>query len=139
MSSIETIVVDVDGVIASKEHGGDYKKSKPLKHGIACVNKAYRDGYHIVLFTARYGDRENGNIHKQYSRGFIELSDWLEKYEVLYHELRMGKPAGVLYVDDKAVRIDGDHHAGWQQFHIQLHALKGKDRYGNTVEQPQLK
>ena len=67
--SSNTIIVDCDGVIADKEHGGDYHKAGPLKHGIQQVNKLYDMGYTIVLFTARYGDRENGNIHLQYGRG----------------------------------------------------------------------
>ncbi len=137
--SIKTIVFDVDGVIASKAEGGEYKQAKPLLHGIACVNKAYENGYHIILFTARYGHRENGNIHKQYNRGFIELSDWLYKHGCKYHELIMGKPAGVLYVDDKAVRINSDDHKGWKQFHAELFDLTGKDRYGNSISQPDFK
>ena len=32
--SSQTIIVDCDGVIADKEHGGDYAKAGPLKFGI---------------------------------------------------------------------------------------------------------
>ena len=138
-ASIKTIVFDVDGVIASKDHGGDYSRAKPLQHGIECVNSAYSRGYKVVLNTARYGDRENGCLARQYNRGFIQLSDWLEKYKVKYHELWMGKPAGILYVDDKAVRINSNDTMGWKDFWFYLADLEGRDQYGNKVEQPSLK
>ena len=94
--SSKTLIVDCDGVIADKEHSGDYSKAGPLKHGIEQVNKLYDMGYTITLFTARYSDRESGNIHKQYARGYTEWLNWLDKYGVKYHNAYMGKPAGVM-------------------------------------------
>ena len=69
--SLKRIVVDCDGVIAGKDNGGDYAKAPPLQHGINQVNKLYDMGYEIVLYTARYGDRENGNIHMH--RGILQI------------------------------------------------------------------
>ena len=56
--SSNTLSVDCDGVIADKNHGGDYSKAGPLHYGIEQVNKLYDEGYIIILYTARYGDRE---------------------------------------------------------------------------------
>ena len=75
--SSKTLIVDCDGVIADKNHGGNYAKAGPLQHGINQVNQMYDMGYIITLYTARYGDRESGNIHKQYERGYKE---WTDKY-----------------------------------------------------------
>ena len=36
--SIKKIIVDCDGVIAGKDHGGDYSQAPPLTHGIEQVN-----------------------------------------------------------------------------------------------------
>ena len=66
--SSNSIVVDCDGVIADKANGGEYEKAAPLPHGIEQVNRLYDMGYTIILFTALYGDREHGNIHRQYGR-----------------------------------------------------------------------
>jgi len=41
VDSLKTLVVDCDGVIADKNHGGDYSKAKPLQHGIDRVGKLY--------------------------------------------------------------------------------------------------
>ena len=134
MSSEQTLIVDCDGVIADKAHGGEYAKAGPLLHGIAQVNKLYDMGYKITLFTARYGDREKGNIHKQYERGYREWTDWLAKHGVKYHHAFMGKPAGVMYIDDKAARVENDSQEGWYQVWHEVHELEGKDIYGNKIK-----
>ena len=87
---LKRLIVDCDGVIAGKEHGGDYAKSSPLQYGIDQVNRLYELGYEIVLYTARYGDRENGNMHRQYERGYVEWLNWLEENGVKYHHAMMG-------------------------------------------------
>ena len=132
-SSTKTIIVDCDGVIADKNNGGDYAKAGPLQHGIDQVNKLYEMGYTITLYTARYGDREKGNIHRQYGRGYIEWVNWLEQYGVKYHNAYMGKPAGVMYIDDKAARVTADDADGWSQVWDEIENLKGRDQYGNIV------
>ena len=43
----------------------------------------------------------------------------------------MGKPAGAIYIDDKAARVTGDDHDGWSQVWYEVSDLAGKDRYGN--------
>ena len=129
--SEKTIIVDCDGVIASKDNGGEYSKAGPLQYGIDQVNKLYDMGYTITLFTARYGDRENGNLHRQYARGYVEWIEWLEQNGVKYHNAYMGKPAGVLYIDDKAARVTGDDDDGWSQVWSEVVDLQGRDQYGN--------
>ena len=128
---LKRLIVDCDGVIASKDNGGDYGNAPPLKHGIEQVNKLYDMGYEINLFTARYGEREKGNIHKQYERGYREWIDWLEEHGVKYHHAYMGKPAGMLYIDDKAARVEADDEDGWSQVWKEVNNLQGKDKYGN--------
>ena len=130
---LKKLIVDCDGVIAGKEHGGDYSKAPPLKHGIEQVNKLYDMGYTIVLYTARYGERRKGNIHEMYEAGYREWTDWLEENGVKYHHAYMGKPAGVIYIDDKAARVESDSDEGWTQVWKEIENLKGKDKYGNVV------
>ena len=132
---LKKIVVDCDGVIAGKEHGGDYSKAPPLKYGIEQVNKLYDMGYEIILFTARYGERRKGNINLMYEAGFREWTDWLEENGVKYHHAYMGKPAGVLYIDDKAARVNGNDQGGWADVWKEVKNLEGKDKYGNFTDE----
>ena len=129
----KTIIVDCDGVIADKSHGGQYHLAEPLTYGIEQVNKLYDMGFEVVLYTARYGDRECGNIHRQYERGYREWTDWLEKHGVKYTYAWMGKPAGAIYIDDKAARVRGDNETGWEEVWEEIDNLDGKDRYGNPL------
>lgn len=130
--SSKTLIVDCDGVIADKTGvNGEYSKATPLQYGIDQVNKLYEMGYDIVLYTARYGDRANGNIHLQYERGYKEWLEWLEKYGVKYTHAYMGKPAGILYIDDKAARVRGNSEEGWEGVWKEVADLKGRDKYGN--------
>ena len=132
---LKKLIVDCDGVIAGKEHGGDYSKAPPLQHGIAQVNKLYDMGYEIILFTARYGERRKGNLHQMYEAGYREWIDWLNEHGVKYHHAYMGKPAGVLYIDDKAARVNGDDEEGWGDVWKEVKALEGKDKYGNYTDE----
>ena len=129
----KTLIVDCDGVIADKTGGGDYVNAKPLQHGIDQVNKLYELGYEITLYTARYGDREHGDIHRMYGRGYIEWVTWLDNHDVKYHNAYMGKPSGVMYIDDKAARVEGDNENGWDQVWREVAKLDGRDKYGNPV------
>ena len=43
----------------------------------------------------------------------------------------MGKPAGVLYIDDKAARVNSDDKDGWLSVWDEVGKLKGRDKYGN--------
>ena len=130
----QTLIVDCDGVIADKKYGGEYAKAGPLQFGIDQVNKLYDMGFIITLYTARYGDRCNGNIHQQYETGYKEWTDWLEKHGVKYHHAFMGKPAGAIYIDDKAARVEDDSQEGWYQVWHEVHELEGKDTYGNKIK-----
>ena len=132
---LKKIVVDCDGVIAGKEHGGDYSKAPPLKYGIEQVNKLHDMGYEIILFTARYGERRKGNINLMYEAGFREWTDWLEENGVKYHHAYMGKPAGVLYIDDKAARVNGNDQGGWAEVWKEVMNLDGKDKYGYFTDE----
>ncbi len=128
-----TLIVDCDGVIADKKHGGDYSKAGPLQYGIDQVNALYDMGFTITLYTARYGDRESGNINRQYQRGYVEWINWLDEHGVKYDNAYMGKPAGIMYIDDKAARVEGDDESGWSQIWKEVNNLEGKDKYGNKL------
>ena len=131
----QTLIVDCDGVIADKKYGGEYAKAGPLQFGIDQVNKLYDMGFIITLYTARYGDRCNGNIHQQYETGYKEWTDWLEKHGVKYHHAFMGTPAGAIYIDDKAARVENESQEGWYQVWQEVHNLQGRDKYGNPLDE----
>lgn len=92
-----TIVVDIDGVIAtgtreevySDEAGWAYEKCKPIMRTIEALRALKDEGIRIVLHTSRWQKDEE-----------ITLI-WLGVHDVPFDELIMGKPSGDLYIDDR--------------------------------------
>ena len=92
-----TFVFDLDGVIAVLAPGGDYARALPHPPAIALVNRLFDLGNRIVVHTAR---------------GSLTGMDWAEvtreqlrRWGVRHHELRLGKPAGDYYVDDRMISL----------------------------------
>ena len=85
---------DIDGTICTTDC--DYSEAKPYLEVIAKINALFEEGHTIIVFT---------------SRGYKSGKDWydftkkqLDQWGVKYHMLFLGKPAGDVYIDDKAMR-----------------------------------
>ncbi len=98
-----TYVFDIDGTICTLS-GGDYKEAKPLPDRIEKVNSLFDAGHKVIFQTARGMGRHKNNSEKAilefYDMTFKQLKSW----NVKFHELYLGKPAGDVYVDDKGTR-----------------------------------
>ena len=86
-------IVDIDGTICETVDG-DYENSRPLADRIAQINALYDEGHTIVYWTAR-GAVSGKNCS---ALTYRQLVSW----GCRFHELRMGKPAYDVWVDDKA-------------------------------------
>ncbi len=91
---MKTYVVDIDGTIC-RTKGGDYKNAKPIKARIRAINVLWIRGHKIIYFTSR-GYLTKKNWYKLTKQ---QLSDWNARYD----ELKMGKPYGDYYIDDKSI------------------------------------
>jgi hypothetical protein len=98
-----TYVIDIDDTIC-RTNGSDYENSQPLNDRIATVNKLYDEGHTILFLTARGMCRNNndqlGAIAELYNFTHDQLLGW----GVKFHKLFLGKPAGDVYIDDKACK-----------------------------------
>lgn len=91
------IYVDIDGTIC-KTNGVDYGSSTPIPEAIERINKYYDEGHTIVYWTAR-GTISGNSFFTITLRQF-------EKWGVKFHELKFGKPAYDLLIDDRAQNSD---------------------------------
>jgi len=87
------IYVDIDNTICYTNEG-DYPNSKPNYVNISKVNELYKD-HTIIMWTAR-GTMTGLNW-------FMLTQKQLNEWNVKYHELRMGKPAFDILIDDKTL------------------------------------
>ena len=96
-------VFDIDGTICISEKS-NYGEAKPLFDRIQLINKLYDDGGYIVFHTARGMGSSNNNQDFARSKWEELTLKQLSEWQVKYHELFMGKPAGDIYIDDKGVK-----------------------------------
>ena len=95
---------DLDNTIC-KTNGLDYKNSEPYPNVIKKINSLYKKNK-IIIFTARYMGRSNGDINLAMEMGYQSTKIQLEKWRLLYHELLFGKPVYDVFVDDKNFEFD---------------------------------
>jgi capsule biosynthesis phosphatase len=100
---IRTICFDIDNVICRTGEKKDYSKSKPIKKNIKLINEIHDQGFEIVLYTARYMGRYNGNLSKVKKKIKPLTLRQLKKWGVKYHKIYFGKPSFDLFIDDKSL------------------------------------
>lgn len=94
------IFVDIDDTICYRENKSklDYSEAIPYTERIKKINQLYKEGNTIVYWTAR------GTVTQTnwFQVTLKQLNDWKCKF----HELRMGKPAYDLFIDDKNINSE---------------------------------
>lgn len=88
---------DLDGTLCTLT-GGAYEAAEPFDHRVQHVNRLFREGHTIKIFTAR-GATSNKPWRELTEK---QLDDW----GVQRHELIMGKPNADIFIDDKAIYSD---------------------------------
>lgn len=103
------ICFDIDNVICSTVNA-DYKNSLPIKENIKFINKLFKKGYFIKLFTARFMGRNKENAIIAKKKGYLFTKKQLIFWGVKYHELIFGKPSYDIFVDDKNIETNNNWH-----------------------------
>ncbi len=86
---------DIDGTICTTNC--DYKDAIPFDDVINRINKLFKTGNKITLFTSR--GTKSGKDWYDYTKK--QVDEW----GVKYHELIMGKPQADIFIDDRAINI----------------------------------
>ncbi|MFM1648435.1 HAD hydrolase family protein [Aeromonas salmonicida] len=103
---MKKLIVDLDGTLTISDTN-DYQSVKPNVAVINQLKKYHADGFTIVISTARNMRTYEGNVGKINIHTIPTIVAWLDKYEVPYDELLVGKPwcgHDGFYIDDRAVR-----------------------------------
>lgn len=131
------IFVDIDKTICFT-NGMSYENAVPNVKNIKKVNDLYDEGYIITMWTAR-GSLSN--------KCFFSITQkQLKNWGVKYHELRMGKPAYDLLIDDKTINSiwNWDNNSVnnvlnnkiLEKFIIIIQARTSSTRYRNKILKP---
>lgn len=100
------VFADVDLVLA--KGGKPYKDCIPYEFALEYLWRLKKAGFTLTLFTSRYMEEENANITRVYERGYLELVEWCQKYQVPYDHIILGKPSYDIFLDDKAFRVESE-------------------------------
>ena len=101
MKHHKRIVLDFDDTLAFTTNR-DFKNAKANIPLIDKINKLYRDGWQIDIFTARgsISCKTREEAKEKYEE---EMVKWLFDQKVMYHTLSFDKPLAAYYVDDKGI------------------------------------
>ena len=109
--NVKRLIVDLDNTI-SYTIKGDYVNSKPIEQTINMLRKYHDDGWEIVINSSRNMRTYESNVGKINIYTLPNIISWLNKYNVPYDEIIVGKPwCGYdgFYIDDKAIRPSEFH------------------------------
>ena len=103
---MKKIVIDLDNTITSGDNQ-DYRYVSPNIDVIKKLHEYKLLGFEIIIFTARNMRTFEGRVGKINIHTVPTILDWLDKHQVPFDELVVGKPwcgHDGFYVDDKAIR-----------------------------------
>lgn len=103
---MKKIIIDLDGTLTID---ADTRYSeKPLNQEVLVACRKYKKlGFEIIISTSRNMRTYEGNLGKINVHTLPTIIAWLEKHNVPYDEIHVGKPwCGFegFYVDDKSIR-----------------------------------
>ncbi len=103
---MKRLIVDMDDTISFTQNG-KYEDAKPNIDLISKLNSYKENGFEIVIFSSRNMRTFDKNIGKINIHTLPIILNWLDKFNVPYDEVFIGKPwCGFdgFYIDDKAIR-----------------------------------
>jgi capsule biosynthesis phosphatase len=106
---MKRIIIDLDNTITIKSEKKSYINSKPNNDVVKKISEYRQKGFQIIIYTSRNMRTFKGNIGKMNIHTLPIIIDWLNKNNVEYDEIILGKPwcgEDGFYVDDRAIRPD---------------------------------
>ncbi|MEM6231167.1 HAD hydrolase family protein [Shewanella scandinavica] len=103
---MKRLIIDLDGTL-TQANTSDYKEVLPRLDVIERVRDYKGQGYEIVISTARNMRTYEGNVGKINVFTLPLIIEWLDKHNVPYDEILVGKPwcgHNGFYIDDRAIR-----------------------------------
>ncbi len=115
------IVIDLDNTIAqAKGENQEYIDLKPNRKVVGKLKEYKRQGFYIIITTARNMRTFGGNIGRINAVTLKTIFAWLDKYRIPYDEVHVGRPwCGFegFYVDDQTIRPDEFTKLSLEQIH----------------------
>lgn len=104
----KVIAIDFDGVLHrySKGWNGGVIYDDPVKGSKEALQSLKEKGYTIYIYTGRTNSEFR---HEGESDQVIAIENWLNIHQIPYDKIWLdGKPAASIYLDDRAIRFNGN-------------------------------
>ena len=121
------IIVDVDDTLTINSSSSQYLLKKPRVDILQKLKEYRKNGYEIILYSARNMKTYDGNIAKINKYTLPKLIEWLHNNDVEFDGIIMGKPwCGEMgfYIDDKAIRPDEFVKMAEEEIHKMIGNIK---------------
>ena len=91
MKEMKKIIIDLDGTLTLDISQTSYE-DKPLNQAVYRKLLKYKEmGFYIAIFTSRNMNTYQGNIEKIKAQTLPSIIQWLDKHQVPYDEVIIGK------------------------------------------------
>ncbi|WP_108945136.1 HAD-IIIC family phosphatase [Shewanella halifaxensis] len=103
---MKRLIVDLDGTLTMADTN-NYAEVTPRQDVIDRLKEYQAKGFEIVISTARNMRTFEGNVGKINIHTLPTITAWLDKHNVPYDEILVGKPwcgHEGFYIDDRAIR-----------------------------------
>ena len=104
---MKRLVIDLDGTLARVEPDTPYAEREPIAEVVQALRRYAAEGFQIVIHSSRNMRTHENNIGKINALTLPVIVAWLDRHQVPYDEIVVGKPwCGTegFYVDDRAIR-----------------------------------
>lgn len=103
---MKNLVIDLDGTLTI-DSNVEYRDKLPNVDIIEQLKQYKKNGFNITILTSRNMRTYKGNIGKINVHTLPTILEWLDKHNVPYDDVVVGKPwCGFdgFYIDDKSIR-----------------------------------
>ena len=90
-----TLAIDLDHTLCISAPP-DYASATPMAGAADALRELRRAGWFVVIHTARHFNH------------WRVTAAWLDRHGFEFDQIVFGKPPARLYIDDRAIRFDGD-------------------------------
>lgn len=104
---MKRIIIDLDDTITVADSSKHYSEVEPRKEVIEKIREYKALGFEIAIHSSRNMQTHQNSVGKITAQTVPIISEWLEKHEVPFDEIWIGKPwcgEEGFYVDDKSIR-----------------------------------
>ena len=105
---MKRLIIDLDNTISITKNR-DYANAEPIMEVVEKIREYKSLGFEIVIYSSRNVKTYQNNIGKISANTLPIIIDWLQRHNIPFDEIYIGKPwcgEDGFYVDDRAIRPD---------------------------------